>query len=96
MTLFWLPPAFAAIRNLPLENGQVVATSPQRDNEHRVALVIGYSSVRTLPNPRRDADAVAGSLRSVSFRIVCQFVSQAAFDLREFHLGVRVFPECFV
>ena len=41
----------------------------------RVALVIGnsaYSTVATLPNARRDADAVAASLKRVGFRTVIQ------------------------
>jgi Caspase domain len=43
------------------------------ENSRRVALVIGesnYAHVGTLPNPHRDADAVAASLRSTGFQTV--------------------------
>jgi tetratricopeptide (TPR) repeat protein len=43
------------------------------ESSRRLALVIGnsnYASAGSLPNPRRDADAVAASLRSVGFQTV--------------------------
>jgi tetratricopeptide (TPR) repeat protein len=47
--------------------------SPARGAERRVALVIGnsaYRSVAFLPNPRRDAGAVADALRQAGFQAV--------------------------
>jgi tetratricopeptide (TPR) repeat protein len=49
------------------------AASPSAASERRVALVIGnsaYRSVAFLPNPRRDAKAVADALRGTGFQIV--------------------------
>jgi tetratricopeptide (TPR) repeat protein len=48
-------------------------TKPLGSNERRVALVVGnsaYSSVQELPNPRRDAAAIAAVLRSLGFQTV--------------------------
>jgi hypothetical protein len=55
------------------------ASQPAASAERRVALVIGnseYSSTAFLPNPRRDAKAVADALREVGFQTV-----DLAFDL---------------
>ncbi|MGP0091637.1 MAG: tetratricopeptide repeat protein [Xanthobacteraceae bacterium] len=58
--------------------GQVSATSPTSAvpappaPERRVALVVGnadYKAVAALPNPRRDAEAVAAALRGVGFEV---------------------------
>ncbi|WP_051955907.1 tetratricopeptide repeat protein [Beijerinckia mobilis] len=61
--------------------------------ENRVALVIGnsnYREVTALPNPRRDADAVASALRQVGFKTV-----QIEHDLtrEKFINALRVFAE---
>ena len=61
-----LPPPVAALPQPSAPAARVPAGK-------RVALVIGnsdYAAVARLPNPRRDADAVAASLRGIGFRTV--------------------------
>ncbi len=62
------PPALALPTKAP-----EYASQPAASAERRVALVIGnseYSSAAFLPNPRRDAKAVANALREVGFQTV--------------------------
>jgi hypothetical protein len=62
------PPALALPTKAP-----EYASQPAASAERRVALVIGnseYSSAAFLPNPRRDAKAVADALREVGFQTV--------------------------
>jgi tetratricopeptide (TPR) repeat protein len=54
----------------PSAGAPTVAAAPQG---RRVALVIGnsaYKAVPALPNPQRDAEAIAGALRKVGFDVV--------------------------
>jgi tetratricopeptide (TPR) repeat protein len=66
----------ARARLQALEARQTVATSPAASKapaERRIALVIGnsaYKSVAALPNPDRDADALAEVLRGIGFQDV--------------------------
>jgi Caspase domain/psiF repeat len=56
-----------------LSNGSVPAASQPSEAEHRVALVIGnsvYRNVPSLPNPERDAAAVADALKETGFESV--------------------------
>ena len=49
------------------------STAGTPTTENRVALVIGnsaYKAVGALPNPRRDAEAIAAALRRVGFKTV--------------------------
>jgi tetratricopeptide (TPR) repeat protein len=67
-----------AARAAPPAKAPATATAPIAP-EVRVALVIGnsaYQSVASLPNPRRDAEAVADALRQAGFQTV-----QLAVDL---------------
>jgi hypothetical protein len=60
----------------------VQPSSPAVTAEHRVALVIGnsaYRAVPVLPNPRRDAQAVAQALRDDGFKTVT-LVNDAGLD----------------
>lgn len=57
----------------PLSSGGVSITSPPPESEHRIALVIGnsaYKNVPSLPNPERDAEAVADALKATGFETV--------------------------
>ena len=60
-----------------------IAVAPKPVEGKRVALVIGnssYQSVAALPNPLRDADALAGTLRKIGFSSVKQ-VNNASFEM---------------
>lgn len=63
------PPVQAAVAALAVPLPAAPVANPGR----RVALVIGnsaYTAVAALPNPKRDAQAVASGLRNVGFKIV--------------------------
>lgn len=63
------PPLSSTTGEIP----EIPSISGARNSSRRIALIIGnsaYEDVSTLPNPRRDAKAVAVSLRSVGFEIV--------------------------
>jgi uncharacterized caspase-like protein len=63
--------------SFPRSDPTIMAALPQTartpDGDKRIALVIGngdYRNVSTLPNPRKDAAAVAGSLRGLGFEVL--------------------------
>jgi uncharacterized caspase-like protein len=58
---------------IALHGRAVAILDPAQARQRRVALVIGnsaYRSVPALPNPRRDAEAMAAALRQVGFQSV--------------------------
>jgi tetratricopeptide (TPR) repeat protein len=62
-----------ALANIATESRAKVSTPPPLIAERRVALVVGnsaYTAVPALPNPERDAQAIAAALRSIGFQTV--------------------------
>jgi tetratricopeptide (TPR) repeat protein len=67
------PPSLTAPQPAYNLAGGSPAVPTRPDLGRRVALIIGnsaYKAVATLPNPRRDAEAIAASLRRVGFQTV--------------------------
>lgn len=82
-------PPVPAIRpsptSLPTPNVVIPRPVPTKVSDHRVALVIGNSAYRfmsSLENPKRDAEAVATSLRNVGFSEVIQVIDGTREALR--------------
>jgi len=77
------PTSVTVAESRPNSSASEVPSAPVlSDPEVRVALVIGnsnYQAVGRLPNPSRDADAVATALRAVGFTTV-QVESDLGFD----------------
>ena len=68
-----LPPSPPQVTLPPVQNPVANAVAPSVNLEKRVALVIGNSAYKTvprLPNPQRDAAAVAATLKQIGFQSV--------------------------
>ena len=68
-----LPPSPPQVTFPPVQNPVANALAPSVSLEKRVALVIGNSAYKTvprLPNPQRDAAAVATTLKQIGFQSV--------------------------
>lgn len=68
-----LPPSPPQVTAQPAQKPVATAVAPSVSLEKRVALVIGNSAYKTvprLPNPQRDAAAVAATLKQIGFQSV--------------------------
>lgn len=86
----------SALRCVALASAAVflVSAQVQAAGEARVALVVGngaYRSVPSLPNPTKDATAVAATLRSLGFEVLLHTdVGKAAFERAVGQFGERL------
>lgn len=85
------PPAAPAPQTQTLNVALPPTVSLPRSAEKRVALVVGnsnYKNVGPLTNPRRDAEAVAATLRGIGFQVV---MAHTDLGYTEFNETMRAF-----